>query len=497
MTSYTSKCFASRSVSHSRGEGGGVRGFWGGSAHGGAGGCGVRISQASRPLFVGSSRQVVGGGYGTNVGLGSGIGIGLGSGLGVGIGSGLGVGLSSGIGSGSAAVLGSSSSASFGGGFGSAGFRSGASFKAGGGFAGVTGGQDAGILGNEKFTLRVLNDRLASYLKKVRILEKTNAELELKISQFVESRTSPTERDYSDSLTTINELQDKIRDAIQKKGVVQLNLDNATLAADDFRIKYEHELALRQSVEADISGLKRLLEDINLGKSELTLQIDTLKDEVVFLKKNHEEEMVSTRSQMSGQIHVEVEAAPQQNLTSMLEDIRDHYEAVAAKGRRELESWFKGKLETLKQEVITTTEVIGTSKTEMTTEKTKVQSLELELQSVMAVKASLGIKLMEKQAFFSAQLSGFQVQVVSLEEQLLQLRADLERQGRDYQTLLDIKTRLELEIGDYRRLLDSGAKDLLIPPLGIFSDVLSEKAEAGPKAEKKDDGKDASASEKP
>lgn len=54
--------------------------------------------------------------------------------------------------------------------------------------------------------------------------------------------------------------------------------------------------------------------------------------------------MVSTRSQMSGQIHVEVEAAPQQNLTSMLEDIRDHYEAVAAKGRRELESWFKGKV---------------------------------------------------------------------------------------------------------------------------------------------------------
>lgn len=47
--------------------------------------------------------------------------------------------------------------------------------------------------------------------------------------------------------------------------------------------------------------------------------------------------------------------------------------------------FFYLQLETLKQEVITTTEIIGTSKTEMTTEKTKVQSLELELQSVMAV----------------------------------------------------------------------------------------------------------------
>uniref|UniRef100_A0A8C6IPT9 Uncharacterized protein n=1 Tax=Melopsittacus undulatus TaxID=13146 RepID=A0A8C6IPT9_MELUD len=333
----------------------------------------------------------------------------------------------------------------------SAGGGFGGGFEVGGGF----GGGDGLLSGNEKITMQNLNDRLASYLQKVRALEEANSDLEVKIRDWYQKQApSSPARDYSNYYKIIEDLRDKILAATVDNSRVILEIDNARLAADDFRLKYENELFLRQNVESDINGLRRVLDELTLSRTDLEMQIETLKEELAYLKKNHEEEMKEYSSQLSGTINVEMDAAPGIDLTKILSEMREQYEALAEKNRKDAEAWFFTQTDELNREVATHTQQIQTSKSEITELRRTVQSLEIELQSQLSMKAGLEASLRDTEGRYCAQLAQIQALITSVEEQLSELRCDMERQNQEYRMLMDIKSRLEQEIATYRQLLE-------------------------------------------
>ncbi|XP_053308847.1 keratin, type I cytoskeletal 19-like [Spea bombifrons] len=307
---------------------------------------------------------------------------------------------------------------------------------------------------NEKETMQHLNNRLASYLEKVHSLEQENNQLERNIREWYENHQPSTFPDFSHFFRTIQDLQSQISAAAVENARIVLQIDNARLAADDFRNKYEMELRLRNSVEADVNGLRRVLEGLKAEICDLESQVQNLQEELQQMRRNHEEEVNSLRAQLGARINVEVDAAPSVDLNRALSEIRQQYENLMDRNLREVESMFLQRSEELNREVLSGSAQLQSVQTEVIELRRNVQTLEIELQSQQSMKSALEGTLAETEATYSSQLSQLQGLINNVEYQLSQVRSDLEHQIHEYKVLMDQKTHLEMEIATYKRLID-------------------------------------------
>nr|XP_045237910.1 keratin, type I cytoskeletal 18-like [Macaca fascicularis] len=335
------------------------------------------------------------------------------------------------------------------------------SFRGGMGSRGLASGMAGALAGmggiqNEKETMQSLNDRLASYLDRVRSLETENRRLESKIREHLEKK-GPQVRDWNHYFKIIEDLRAQIFANTVDNARIVLQIDNARLAADDFRVKYETELAMRQSVENDIHGLRKVIDDTNVTRLQLETEIEALKEELLFMKKNHEEEVKGLQAQIaSSGLTVEVDAPKSQDLAKIMADIRAQYDELARKNREELDKYWSQQIEESTTVVTTQSAEVGAAETTLTELRRTVQSLEIDLDSMRNLKASLENSLREVEAHYTLQMEQLNGILLHLESELAETRAEGQRQAQEYEALLNIKVKLEAEIATYRRLLEDG-----------------------------------------
>ncbi|XP_074537594.1 keratin, type I cytoskeletal 18-like [Halichoeres trimaculatus] len=322
----------------------------------------------------------------------------------------------------------------------------------------VASSSGAMAIGNEKATMQHLNDRLANYLETVRKLEKANSSLEIRIREAIEKRGPLEGRDYSRYFAIIEELRAKIFDMVKGNAHLAIALDNARLASDDFKLKMEYEMSMRQTVEADVSRLRKLLDDTNVVRLHLESDIESLKEELINLKKNHAADVADLRAQISQYgVHVDVDARKGPDLAKIMEEMREKYEKIALKNQEELKLWHDAQITEVQVQVTENTTALKEATSVLSETRRRYQALDIELQSALSLKASLEATLRDIEARYNMEMEKYNAIILRLQEELTQIRADIQQNTREYEVLLNIKVKLEAEIAEYRRLLDGGA----------------------------------------
>ncbi|XP_069809646.1 keratin, type I cytoskeletal 14-like [Dendropsophus ebraccatus] len=192
--------------------------------------------------------------------------------------------------------------------------------------------------------MRTLNDRLASYLEKVRSLEEENAHLEKKIREWYDRNRPQMLPDFNGFFGEIEDLQRKIFTFTMENTRLSRQVDNTRLAVDDFQHKYELEVKLRTNVEQDVKALRLELEAINDEAEDLDVHHQTLQQDLLKKKKTNQDAINSLYNQLGARVTVEVDTPQTVNLSNLLSEIREQYEELMENNKSEAEKWFLAKV---------------------------------------------------------------------------------------------------------------------------------------------------------